>query len=108
MVLILIGFIFIYFDSSERTITIADVTRLKVIGQKMNVDSIRTYATGYLEKADFVKLASEAKLIFLKPQAIESQFNLKNLIPATLEELLRIKYVLTGMPMSFSDRKTHV
>jgi hypothetical protein len=100
MILILIGFIFIYFDSAERTITLADVTRLKVIGQKMSVDSIRTYATGYLEKTDFAKLAAEAKLIFLRPQIVESGFNPKNLIPATLQEFERIKLVLTWIPLS--------
>lgn len=94
MILVLIGFIFLYFDSAERTITLADITRLKVIGQKMSVDSLRSYATGYLEKADFAKLAAEAKLIFLRPQVVESGFNLKNLIPATLQEFERIKLVL--------------
>jgi hypothetical protein len=102
MILILIGFIFMYFDSSERTITLADVTHLKVIGQKMTVDSIRTYATGYLEKTDFAKLASEAKLIFLRPQIVESRFNPRDLVPATLQEFERIKLVLMGIPLSMS------
>ncbi len=102
MILVLMGFIFFYFDNSVRTITLAEVTKLKVIASRLSVDSVKSYATGYLEKADFGKLANEARLIFLRPTRLESNFKPREIVPATLEEFKRIRQVIMGIPMSMS------
>ena len=86
MIIFLMGFIFFYFDNSVRSITLADVVQLKVTAQKLTVDSVKSYAIGYLAKADFGKLATEAKLIFLRPSVLQSDFKPRELIPATIEE----------------------
>lgn len=102
-VLMLIFFIFNYFDSSEKTITIADISKFKVIAQRPNLNTLKKYAIGYVAKTDFAKLAAETKLIFLKPQAAPTQkFDLKSIIPETIDEIHKIKKVLLGIPRNLS------
>lgn len=99
----LIFFIFNYFDSSEKTITIADIAKFKVIAQRPNLNTLKKYAIGYVAKTDFAKLAAETKLIFLKPQAAPTQkFDFKSIIPETIDEMHKIKKVLLEIPRNMS------
>ncbi len=102
-VVILIFFIFNYFDSSEKTISIADITKFKVIAKRTSLESIKSYAVGYVEKTDFAKLAAETKLIFLKPQKVSTTgFNPKIIVPETKKEIENIRKVLMELPRSMS------
>lgn len=100
---LLIFFIFNYFDSSEKTISIADISKFKVIVKRTNVNSLKEYAIGYVAKTDFAKLASETKLIFLRPQNVStSKFDPKIIIPETIKEMKNIKKVLMELPRNIS------
>ncbi len=100
---LLIFFIFSYFDSSEKTISISDISKFKVIAQRPNLNSLKEYAIGYVKKADFAKLAAETKLIFLKPQSVSTKkFDPKIIIPETLKEIENIKKVLMELPRNMS------
>jgi hypothetical protein len=100
---LLIFFIFSYFDSSEKTISISDISKFKVIAQRPNLNSLKEYAIGYVKKTDFAKLAAETKLIFLKPQSVSAnKFDYKIIIPETLKEIGNIKKVLMELPRNMS------
>lgn len=102
-VFILIFFIFSYFDSSEKTISIGDISRFKVIAKRPDIDALKKYAIGYVAKTDFAKLAAETKLIFLRPQNVSTtKFDPKIIIPETKKEIHNIRKVLTDMPRSMS------
>lgn len=102
-VIMLIFFIFSFFDSSDKTISLADITKLKVIARRPSIDSLKEYAIGYVAKADFAKLAAETKLIFLRPQVVqETGFDPKKIIPETIVEINNIKNVLVELPRNKS------
>jgi hypothetical protein len=102
-VILLIFFIFSYFDSSEKTISIADISIFKVIAKRPDLHAIKSYAIGYVARADFAKLAAETKLIFLRPQSVSSKkFDPKILIPETKKEIENIRKVLMDLPKSMS------
>jgi len=102
-VVMLIFFIFSFFDSSDKTISLADITKLKVIAQRPNIDSIKEYAIGYVAKTDFAKLAAETKLIFLRPQVVqETGFDPKKIVPETIEEVKNIRKVIVELPINMS------
>ncbi len=102
LILALIGFIFTYFDSSEKTVSLADITKLKVIAKRPNLETLKEYAIGYVAKADFGRLAQETRLIFLRPTTQASGFNPRMLIPETLAEFRKIQAVVVNMPRNLS------
>ncbi|MFZ4462175.1 MAG: MFS transporter [Patescibacteria group bacterium] len=100
-IVILIAFIFSYFDSSTRTITLADIQKLKVIAKRENLEKIKEYAIGYVAKTDFAALAQEVKLIFIRPASIKDEkFSIQMLIPETKKELFSIKKTIAELPFN--------
>ncbi len=100
-IILLAVFIGTYFDNDEKTLTIADVSKLKVIAQKPNVEKLKEYAIGYMAKTDFWALAREAKLIFLKPLSRESNFDHKIIVPETKKAFFSLRKVLFLFPQHY-------
>ncbi len=101
-IVILIAFIFSYFDSGVRTIALSDIQKLKVITKRENLEKIKEYAIGYIAKTDFATLAQEVKLIFIRPATIKDEkFDVKILIPETKKEFLLIRKTLASIPYNF-------
>ena len=101
--MLLILFIFKYFDSTESTISLKDITKFKIIAKKPSLDSIKEYAIGYVAKTDFAKLAAETKMILLRPKKVDnSGFDPKKLIPETITELKNIRKVVAELPRNAS------
>ena len=107
-IILLIVFIFRFFDAKDRTITLADVVQLKVVvdqvKQKGLQSTLKEYSVGYIQKAQFSQLAANARLIFLRPKEVKSskQFSFKTLIPETKLEFLRIQKVVADIPRNAS------
>ncbi len=102
LIITLIVFIFTFFDSSERTLSLKDITNLKVIAKRPNIESLKEYAVGYIAKTDFARLAKETKLIFLRPNVVESTFDPRTIFPETLAEFARIRLVIAQIPRNMS------
>lgn len=100
-ILFLAAFIASFFDNDARTVTLADVAKLKVIAKKPNIEKLKEYAVGYIAKTDFSKLASEAKLIFLKPLTLRTDFDPKSILPETKKAIFSIRKVLFETPYHY-------
>ncbi len=100
-ILLLIAFIFTYFDNSERTIDFSAVTKLKIIARTVNVESMKEYAVGYVSKADFSAIAKSAKFVFLRPMRDKAKFDRKELVADTKKELRSIRATIVETPRHF-------
>ena len=101
-IVILIAFIFAYFDSGSRTIQFSDIQKLKVIAKRENLEKLKEYAIGYITKADFATLAKEVTLIFIRPAALKSEkFSFAVLLPETKKEFFSIRKTIMEIPLHF-------
>ena len=57
-----------YFDTSQDSVSISDITNFRVSVQRWNSENVKEYIVETVKKADIEKVIKNAKYIMLKPK----------------------------------------
>jgi hypothetical protein len=100
---IITGFLFFtlrFFDNSDETITLADITSFTVGIRKINSENVKEYLTEKISAVDLEKVVSTAKYLFLKPKKKEdNRLNWKDFSKETLDTAKIIYRIMSHQPV---------
>ncbi|MFA5917910.1 MAG: MFS transporter [Candidatus Gracilibacteria bacterium] len=101
IIILIIYFTLNFFDNSEKTITLQDIYKFRVLFDKNNLKNmslnIKDSAVRSVTKIELKNIINNSKYIFLKPLTIKSGLNFKMLLELTKKEFIITYKVLTNI-----------
>jgi MFS family permease len=102
VIVILIVFLARFFDNPTETVRLSDISRLKLVMEKENIEKMREFSVEKIRKIDLAEFAKKEKFVFLKPIEVREQVSFKELVETTKIEFRSAYDILFAPPVSYT------
>ncbi|HRI35833.1 MAG TPA: MFS transporter [bacterium] len=100
VIIVLLVFLARFFDNPTDTVRLGDISRLKLVMERENIEKMREFSVEKIRKIDLAEFAKKEKFIFIKPIEVREQVTFKELVETTKREFRTARDVLFAAPLN--------